>query len=253
MINEYNYGPVHELRLARPPANSFDLGLIQALTERLRALPSEGKRAVVLSGAPGIFSGGLDIPTLLELNREDVWRFVRAFLELQHTVAVSQIPVVMAITGHCAGGGAELILYADYRIMARGPYRIGINEVQVGLCPGRATYGALRRLVGSGRADRLLSTGTMLTSEQALSAGLVDALADADRVVLEAQDYASTLTKLPPNAYRTTRQLVREDLMKLLEGGIRKDACDELVASITSAEAQASLQARLTQMRQKRQ
>jgi 3,2-trans-enoyl-CoA isomerase len=253
MINEYNYGAVHELRLARPPANAFDLNLILALTERVRALPSEGKSAIVLSGAPGFFSGGFDMPALLELDREGVRRFVRSFLELQYVIAISPIPIVAAITGHCAAGAVELALYCDYRIMARGSYLIGLNEVQVGLFAGRSTYGALRRLVGPRHADRLLAGGALIGPERALATGLVDALADADRVVLDAQDYATTLTKFPLNAYRATRQLVREDLVKLLEGGTRKDACDELVDSIMSAEAQATLRARVAQMQQKRQ
>jgi Delta3-Delta2-enoyl-CoA isomerase len=252
MINEYSHGAVHELQLARPPANALDLNLILALSERLKALPLEGKRVAVISGSPGIFSGGLDISALLALGREDVWRFVRAFLELQYIVASLPIPTIMAITGHSAGGGTELMLYADYRVMARGAYRIGINEVQVGLCPGRATYGALRRLVGAGYADRLIATGDMMSAEQALTAGLVDALAESDDVIKKAVQYGESLAALPIKAYRSTRQLAREDLLKLLEGGIRKDACEELVASITSPEAQSALRARQEQMRQKK-
>lgn len=249
MIEEYDYGPVHELRLSRPPVNAFDPGLVHLLSERLRAVPGEGKRALVLSGSPGLFSGGLDIAALIELDREGVKRFVRSFLELQYLIAVSPIPVVMAISGHCAAGGTVLALFSDYRIMARGDFRIGLNEVHVGVCAGRIIYGALRRLVGPRHADRLMCFGSMVRDEEALNIGLVDALVEPDRLVLEAQDYATALTRLPPIAYRTTRHLVREDLAKLLEGAARQDACNEIVESIMSPEAQTALRARVMAMR----
>lgn len=245
MIEEYSYGAVHELRLSRPPVNAFNPALVQLLSDRLRSLPTEGKRAIVLSGMPGMFSGGLDIAALVELDREGLRRYVRAFLELQHLIAISPVPIVMALTGHCAAGGTVLALFADYRIMTRGDYRVGLNEVQVGVCAGRIIYGALRRLVGSRHADRLMCFGSMVSSAEALQIGLVDALADPERVVLDAQDYAASLTSLPQGAYRTTRQMVREDLLKLLEGAARQDACEEIVASVMSKEAQTALRSRL--------
>jgi 3,2-trans-enoyl-CoA isomerase len=245
MIEEYNYDPVRELRLNRPPVNAFDPALVHALTERLRAAHTDGQRAIVLSGSPGMFSGGLDIAALVESDAEGIKRFVRAFLELQYQIAISPIPVVTAITGHCAAGGTVLALFADYRVMARGSYRIGLNEVHVGVCAGRIIYGALRRLLGARRADLMMCFGQMVTADEALNIGLVDALADIDRVVLDAKDHAAALTRLPPTAYKTTRQMVRADLVKLLEGSARQDACDEIVESLRSPEAQAALRARL--------
>lgn len=253
MIEEYNYDLVRELRLSRPPVNAFDPTLVHLLTERLRAAPGEGKRAIVLAGSPGMFSGGLDIAALVELDAEGLKRFVRAFLELQYQIAVSSIPVVTAITGHCAAGGTVLALFADYRVMARGNYRIGLNEVHVGVCAGRIIYGALRRLVGARRADLMMCFGQMVSADDALSMGLVDALADADRVVLDAQDHAAALTRLPQNAYRNTRQMVRADLVKLLDGSARQDACDEIVESLRSPEAQAALRARMALIKDKQQ
>jgi len=244
MIEEYNYDPVCELRLSRPPSNAFDAAMVLALTERLRTAHSGGRRAIVLSGAPGMFSDGTDYASLMGLDAEGVRRFVRAFLELQYQIAVSPIPVVTAITGHCAHSGTVLALFSDYRVMARGNYRIGINEVHAGVCVGRIIYGALRRLLGARRADLMMCLGQMLTPEEALAAGLVDALADADRVVLDAQDHAAALARLPPKAFNATRQIARADLIKLLDAGARKDACEEIVESLRSPEAQTGLRER---------
>jgi 3,2-trans-enoyl-CoA isomerase len=243
LIGEYNYDSVAELRLDRPPVNAFDGGLVQQLTERIRALPGEGKRAIVLSGPQGIFSGGFDVKALSALDREGVRRYVRAYLELQYVIAVSPIPIVAAITGHCAAGGTSLALFCDYRIMARGDFRIGMNEVQFGLCVGKIIHAALRRLVGARHSDHLLTSAKFLSAEQALSVGLVDELADPDRVVLAAQDYAVSLTRLPPRAFKGTRQIVRADLVKLFDGAARQDAANEMVEAILSEETLAAIKA----------
>src|SRR6185437_3684442 len=79
-------------------------------------------------------------------------------------------------------GGAVLALFCDYRVMARGAYRIGLNEVQVGLTVPDCIQAALRRLVGPYRAERLLIQGTMLDADDALAAGMVDELTDVDHV-----------------------------------------------------------------------
>jgi Delta3-Delta2-enoyl-CoA isomerase len=248
LIGEYNYGLVQEVRLARPPVNAFDSGLVQQLTERLRTLPLEGKRAVVLSGPEGIFSGGFDIKALRTLDREGVKRYVRGYLELQYIIAVSPIPIIAAITGTCAAGGTSLALFCDYRIMARGDYRIGMNEVQFGLCVGKIIHAALRRLVGARHADQMLTSAAMMSADKAQAMGLVDAVADPDRVVIEAQDYAAALTRLPAQAFKGTRQIVRADLVKLFDGMARQDATNEMVEAILSEESQAALKAFVARM-----
>lgn len=243
LIGEYRYGLVHELRLNRPPVNAFDIALVQQLTERVRTVPLESKRAIVLSGAEGIFSGGYDVKALRELDSEGMKRYVRAYLELQYVIAVSPIPIVAAITGHCAAGGTALAMFCDYRIMARGDYRIGMNEVRFGLCVGKIIHAALRRQIGARQADHLLTGASLHSPEEALAMGLVDALADADRVVLDAQDYAMAMTQLPPQAFKGTRQIARADLVKLFEGAARQDATSEMVEAMMTAEAQAAMRA----------
>jgi enoyl-CoA hydratase/carnithine racemase len=247
-ISEYNYGLVQEIRLDRPPVNAVDSNLVMQLSERIRTLPLEGKRAIVLSGPQGIFSGGFDVKSLRVLDREGVKRYVRAYLELQYIIAVSPIPIIVAITGHCAAGGTALALFCDYRVMATGDYRIGMNEVQFGLCAGKIIHAALRRLVGARYADQLLTSAAFMTAERALAVGLVDLVADPDRVVIEAREYAAHLTRLPPQAFKGTRQIVRADLVELFAGMARQDATNEMVSAIMSEEAQAAFNALLERL-----
>ncbi len=208
-------GGIRELRLARPPVNALNPELVRALREAVQSAPREGANALVLSGAPGIFSAGLDVPALLTLDRAGMRAFWSEFLGMCAALARSPIPVAAAITGHSPAGGAVIALFCDFRVMAHGAYRIGLNEVQVGLTVPSVIHAALARLVGAYRAERLLVSGTMLESEAARATGFVDELADVDHVVARARNWLEELLKLPRQAMLSTRELARADLAAL--------------------------------------
>ena len=208
---DHEYG-IRELRLARPPVNALDPGLIQALHEAVTAAPRDGAEALLISGTPGMFSAGLDVPVLLALDRAALAPTWRDFFGLAAALARSPIPTAAAITGHSPAGGAVLALHCDYRVMARGPFRVGLNEVQVGLTVPACIQAALARLVGTYRAERLLVAGAMLESEAALAIGLVDELADVDFVATRSLHWLTDLLALPRKAMRETRALARADL-----------------------------------------
>lgn len=219
MLDSIRHDSVLELRLARPPVNALDPAMVDALREAIGAAPAQGARAIILSGRPGMFSGGLDVPALLQLERAALKRFLADFFALCETLACSSIPTVAAVTGHSPAGGAVLSIFCDYRVMARSidpqkPFRIGLNEVQVGLSiPGCIPY-ALQRLVGTYRAERLMVAGAMLDPEQALRIGFVDELAAADEVVPRALAWLQDLLRLPPQAMSATRARARRDLVE---------------------------------------
>ena len=212
MLDIIRHDPIYELRLARPPVNALDPALVRALRIAVEAAPDEGARAVVLSGAPGMFSAGLDVPALLQLDRDAFRPFWNDFFGLCAALACSPIPVAAAITGHAPAGGAVLAIMCDYRVMARGAFRIGLNEVQVGLSVPECIQAALRRLVGAYRAERLMVAGAMLDAEHAHAMGLIDELVDTDFVVPRALAWLGEVLKLPPRAMSETRRLARADL-----------------------------------------
>lgn len=221
MLDLIRHDAIHELRLARPPVNALDPALVRALREAIDAAPESGARAIVLSGAPGLFSAGLDLPALLQLDHDGLHAFMSDFFGLCAALAGSTIPIVSAITGHSPAGGAVLAIMGDYRVMARSadaakPFRIGLNEVQVGLPVPEPIQFALRRLVGTYRAERLLTAGAMIDSERALALGFVDELVDTDRVVARALEWAREWLELPGHAARETRRLARADLATAL-------------------------------------
>lgn len=236
MLEIHDHGPVRELRLARPPVNALNRALLEALAAAIDAATAEPAstrastavslsssdtpvvrpRALVLSGAPGMFSAGLDVREVVA-GDASVTALVTAFFAVQERIARASIPVVAAITGHSPAGGAVLALVCDHRIMAEGAYRIGLNEVEVGLYPGETVYRLFARLVGASRAASLLPRGAMLDPAAAREAGLVDEIVPLERVVPRALELASALTALPPQAYARTRALVRADLLALFD------------------------------------
>jgi enoyl-CoA hydratase/carnithine racemase len=219
-------GGIHEIRMARAPVNAFNLDLVNALRDAIVAAPSNGARGIVLSGAQGMFSAGVDVPALIQRDKAGVREFWDAFFALCGAIAASPIPTVAAVTGHSPAGGAVVALFCDYRIMAHGPYKIGLNEVQVGLSVPEPIQFAMRRIVGSYRAERLLVAGAMVDAEQAHAIGLVDELATVEQVVQRAVLWLGDLLKLPPKAMLRTRANLVDvwgDTTDLLDPGFIDD------------------------------
>ena len=218
MIELHRHGPIHEIRLARPPVNALTPELLAALRTAVQAAPADGARAIILTGGSKVFSGGMDVPHLMGLDRAALGPGWASLFAAARAIASCPVPVVAAIGGHSPAGGCVLALCCDYRIMARGPFRIGLNEVQVGLVAPDAIQHLMRRVVGPYRAERLLVSGALLESEMAHAIGLVDEVTEAEHVVVRAQHWLEELLALPAASMLATRRIARADLSAALEG-----------------------------------
>lgn len=250
ILETIQHDNIHELRLARPPVNALNPELVAALRAAVLAAPNRGARGLVLSGHAGMFSAGLDVPSLLQLDRAAMGAFWVEFVGLCEALARSPIPIVAAITGHSPAGGAVLALFCDYRIMARGAFRIGLNEVQVGLVVPEVIQGAMRRLLGSHRAERLMVAGAMVEAEEAHRIGLVDELIETELVVGRAIGWLQDLLNLPPSAMSETRRLARADLHAEFEHMASIDN-DEFAKRWFSEESQTVLNAMVAKLKAK--
>ncbi len=208
---------VVELNLARSPVNALNPELVSRLDTALAEAIDGEARAVVLSGSPGLFSAGLDVPELLTLDEAGMRQFWSAFFGLLERMARSDIPIVAALTGHSPAGGTVLALFADYRVQAEGDFQLGLNEVQVGLVVPPVIHQALVRLVGTYRAERHLVAGQMIPVADAKALGLVDETAPGDQVVERAVAWCQTHLALPQHAMQATRRLCRADLAALFD------------------------------------
>ncbi len=251
LLRAVDHGPVRELRLDRPPANALSPDLVAAIAAALRAAPVDGAEALVLSGAPGMFSAGLDVPYLLTLDRGGIAAAWTGFYDLLQALADSPVPIAAAITGHSPAGGAVLAICCDRRVMAEGRFAIGLNEVQVGIPLPPALLAALQRVVGRRSAERLAVAGEMVSPEEALRVGLVDELAPPDEVVERALEWCRRLLALPRGPMLRTRERARHDLRELMRAGDEREI-EGLVDDWFGEETQAALTAMVERLKAKR-
>lgn len=211
MIEIEEHGNIRELRLARPPVNALNGELVNNLRMALAKAREDGKQGIVLSGRPGMFSAGLDLKALLGLKRPEMDQFWRDFFALLRDLANSPCPVVAAMTGHSPAGGAVLALFCDRRILAQGEFKVGLNEVQVGLVVPRPIQSGLVRLLGARQAEQLLVSGALLSPDEALGVGFVDEVVSVESVVDRSVKWLQTMNALPQNAMLETRRMLRSE------------------------------------------
>ena len=247
-IELHRHGDIHEIRLARPPVNALTPELLLALRTAVQAAPSEGARGIVLTGGAQIFSAGMDVPHLMGLDRAALKAGWSSLFSAARAIASSRVPVVAAIGGHSPAGGCVLALCCDYRIMARGPFRIGLNEVQVGLVAPDAIQHLMRRVVGTYRAERLLVAGALVEAEQAQAIGLVDELTEAGLVLTRALRWLEELLALPSAAMLASRDVARADAIAALEA-FQDDQLDGFIEDWYAPGTQAALQALVARLR----
>jgi 3,2-trans-enoyl-CoA isomerase len=213
MLDLIEHGDLAEVRLNRSPANALNAALVMDLTDALRQVIANGAAGVTISGQPGMFSAGLDVPELLPLPRSAIREFWELFFGLMRTVATSPVPVAAAITGHSPAGGAVIAVHCDFRVAAEGEFKIGFNEVRVGLPVPSTILAALTDLVGPRQARRLAVEGLLIEPDEAHAIGLVDELAPVADTVLCALQWCREIVSLPPVAMNETRRQSKAGLL----------------------------------------
>lgn len=248
LVETLVHGHVTELRLARAPVNALNPQLCNDLSQSLAATLANGAQGIVLSGGPKVFSAGLDVPHLLSLGDDQaaLLQAWTAFFDAARALAGSPVPVVAAMAGHAPAGGCVLALCCDYRIMAEGPYRIGLNETQVGLVAPEGIQALLARVVGPHRAERLLVAGAMPEATEALRIGLVDELTGIDDVATRARVWLEELLQLPRKPMLETRRIARAGAIDCL----RAERIDlpRFVSAWADPDTQAGLRAMLARI-----
>jgi Delta3-Delta2-enoyl-CoA isomerase len=174
-------GSLTALRLDKGRGNAIDAGLVEDLIGACRELAADASvRGVLLASAhPKLFSGGLDLVDPAGYDRPAMERFMGRFAEMVYALYTLPAPVVAAVSGHAIAGGCILALTADYRILRRGDVQIGLNEVRVGVPLPGAVLVLLRWSVPAAALPAIALLGRNFADDEAVSHGLVHALADA--------------------------------------------------------------------------
>lgn len=241
-------GDIVQLRLARAPVNALDPTLCNALQNAIAEAVASGATGLVLSGGEKVFSAGLDVPYLLSLGDDQTALHAAwgAFFDAARALAGSPVPVVAAITGHAPAGGCVLALCCDYRVMAKSedptrPFRVGLNETQVGLVAPAGIQHLMERTVGKHRAGVLLATGELVDADKAFAIGLVDELVASHQVVARSVAWLQSLLALPRKPVLATRAISREDVIAALSP--QSIQLDHFINAWTEPDTQAGLMA----------
>ncbi len=210
------------IEIGKPKANTYDLDMMKELNAAIDEFRfDESARVIVLaSTVPGFFSAGADIEMLKKSTPDYKAMFCLFCQETLDKFAKTPKLVVAALSGHTVGGGLEIALACDLRVMAKDAGLIGLPEVTLGVLPGTGGTQRLPRLIGTARALDMMVTGKRLSPDEALAVGLVNYVYPKESFATEVQAYASALAHGPARAVSLIKRSVVEGVEMPLTAGL---------------------------------
>lgn len=197
------------ITLNRPEVhNSLCNALNEELEHALNAIAKdESIRALIITGGTKVFAAGADIKEMLVASPMEARETSRFGHKLNNMIEELPFPVIAAICGLALGGGCEMALACDFRIMSKTA-KLGLPEVGLGILPGAGGTQRLVRLIGPARAKEMILLGTHVKADKALSMGLATAVVPNDQVLDKAIELAQTLSEKPAAALMLAKQSV---------------------------------------------
>jgi enoyl-CoA hydratase len=213
------------VRLNRPnKLNSIDAAMVREFGELANNVRNDRDvRVVVFTGNGRAFCAGADIANLNSINNSgEFMGFIERVQLAFNAIEDLDRPTIAAINGIAYGGGCELSLVCDFRIMAEET-TIGVPEILIGVLPGAGGTQRLSKMLPPPIAKRMIYLGEPLTAAQALQFGLVNDTAPGAKVLDTAMDLARRLIKMPPLAVRCAKLLVHTGMSADLKSGIEAE------------------------------
>jgi enoyl-CoA hydratase/carnithine racemase len=211
-------------KLNRGVTNAINLELVNKLSEIVKKTEQDTKvHALVLSSAnEKFFSIGFDIPELFELDKKDFMIFYRAFNRLCLDLYTLPKPTIAAITGHAVAGGCIIALCCDYRYIAPGETKMGLNEIKLGVPIPYPVDCMLRQVLGFRIAREMTDAGDFYEADALLDMGMVDKIMPLEKLQTEAVARAASLGGHAQNAFAMIKRSRTEStetqiLLKLKE------------------------------------
>lgn len=229
-------GGIATIRLDRPKMNAINGQLRAELHEAaVQARDRADVRAVVLWGGDRVFAAGADIAEMSGMGYSDVVAWGAGLQEALKVVATLPKPVVAAVTGYALGGGFELALAADFRVLADDA-KVGVPEILLGIMPGAGGTQRLTRLVGPAKAKDLVFTGRFVAAAEALALGVADQVVAPGQVYDTAREWARRFAQGPALALRAAKQAIDDGLELDLDSALRLETA--LFAALFATEDQ---------------
>ena len=207
---------IRTIQMARGSSNPMNLEFINQLNNIFdEAKNDESIKGVLLTGQDNFFSVGLDLIELYNYNENQFEDFWRAFMLAIYKLVSFDKPFVSAITGHAPAGGCVLSICSDYRVMAEGKYKIGLNEIPVGIIVPPSIFENYAFWLGKRKAYQYLLEGKLHTVEEALQIGLIDEAVPLKEVNEVALKKLKLYTKFDQTAWGATKRNCKADLVAI--------------------------------------
>lgn len=203
-------------------ANAISHEVIAGLNAALDTAKKEDK-IVILTGQPGIFSGGYDLKVMTK-SPESAKELVTKGSQLSLRMLSFPKPIIIACTGHAIAKGSFLLLSCDYRIGAVGNFKIGLNEVLIGMTMHHAGIEIAKARLSSVYLERSVNNAEIYNPEDAITAGFLDKIVPEAAVLPTAIKVAEMFTHLNSKAHAATKLKVRKPYLDALKKAIDLDS-----------------------------
>ena len=213
LIMEERQDQVAVLTLNRPDVmNSFNFGMLRALKERVEAIHFDTEvRVVVITGAGKAFCAGADLKERATLSEQQVREFIYTIRNLFTFIENMNKPVIAGVNGIALGGGTELALACDLRIVSTAA-SMGLTETRLAIIPGAGGTQRLPRLVGRGKAKELIFTGRRVDAEEAFQIGLANKICPPEALLDECRAMAAMICETGPIAIQQAKHAINYGL-----------------------------------------
>jgi enoyl-CoA hydratase/carnithine racemase len=210
------------LTLNRPEVmNSFNFALLHALRDQLEAVRFRTDvRVIIITGAGDkAFSAGADLKERVTLRPDQVKEYIFTIRNLFSTIEFLNKPVIAAVNGIALGGGTELALASDIRIVSRNA-TMGLTETRLAIIPGAGGTQRLPRLIGKGKAKELIFTGRRVDAQEALEIGLANKICDPQELLTACGNMANMICETGPVAIEQAKYAINYGLETDLHTGL---------------------------------
>jgi enoyl-CoA hydratase len=209
------------LTLCNGKVNAISPDVIAAFNAALDRAEQD-KAIVIITGQPGILSGGYDLKVMTSSPQNAV-NLVAAGSTLARRMLAHPFPIIIACPGHAVAKGAFLLLSADYRIGVEGAFSIGLNEVQIGMTMHHAGIDLARDRLRKSAFHRSVINGEMFDPQGAVDAGFLDKVVAPEQLLATAQAVAQQMKKINMTAHKNTKLKVRKGLLEALDQAVELD------------------------------
>ena len=226
LITEVDDDGICLVTLNRPDAmNSLNGPMVEALGELFYELRyDDDVRVVILTGAGDrAFCAGADLKERKTMSESDVRRRIDDYREVFRRIAGVPKPTICAINGYAFGGGLELAMACDLRVVAEQT-KVGLTELKLGIIPGAGGTQRLVRLVGLARAKELIFTGRRLPGARAAELGLANYAVPTDELIDRARTLAEEMLTSAPIALAQTKAAIDTGWEVDLESGLQLES-----------------------------